>query len=296
MKRTRLLLIALIAPLALLLPACESTQRNDASATPHTSDAHEADDERHDAHAKRHDDEGHAEADEGVASAGDEDELSEAELEALRLKLEKAEVALRVAELKAERPNGSNAQRMAAAERKLVAARRAVRLAEGRLEHRREHDHPHRLARSELDIARAQDRVWAERQELEQLEAMYAEEQIADKAREIVLDRAQRRLARAERDLELLEEERATLEDVELRIELFELETELVAKQHDREEAERDLELARLDAETAELEARAAIMGAEAEVQEIRAKLEAHAAAGAKLEAIVRGDTGARGE
>lgn len=175
-------------------------------------------------------------------------------------------------------PHGASADRdLATARDKLAIARLQVDLAEkrtetGRLRKERElelarselaqfeeSDAPTRLAKSKLDLARRRDAVTEQKEELAQLEMMYEQQDLADKTREIVLQRGKRRVERAEADLAIGERETATLEGKVLPRERAKLALEIDVKARELEEMKRD-------AESTLLDKRMALRSAEADV------------------------------
>ncbi len=128
---------------------------------------------------------------------------------------------------------------------------------------------PNRLARAELGLQQAEDGSLEAREELDQLVLMYSEEQFADQTKEIVIERAKRRLARAERDLELRRDELKTLKEVSLPLEQSEV--DLAAEQRKRAalQVQRDNEGALLDRRVAALNAEAEVTRLEDELADV---------------------------
>lgn len=106
----------------------------------------------------------------------------------------------------------------------------------------------HQLGEAELGLERLRNRATESEMELEELEAMYADDEFAGKTKELVLERGRRSLALARRQLELQVMEVALLR-----------ETQLPQKErehrHKLEKAERALGVARSKREQAELDA-----------------------------------------
>jgi hypothetical protein len=120
-----------------------------------------------------------------------------------------------------------------------------------------------RIEKAKLDLQEAKDSLEDAREELAQLEMMYGEEDLADKTREIVLRRGQRRLARAADRLELREREMRTLETGTIPQERAKLALE-------RDEKARALEAAQRSAEASLLEKHLAVAQAENEATRLR--------------------------
>jgi hypothetical protein len=121
------------------------------------------------------------------------------------------------------------------------------------------------LAKSQIELTRHRDALVEQQEELAQLEMLYEKQDLADKTREIVLQRGQRRVARAQEELAIAERDAKTLEERTL------------PRQHDRLKIEietKTYELNELkpEAEAALLEKRMAVRAAEAELQAAQAK------------------------
>jgi hypothetical protein len=125
---------------------------------------------------------------------------------------------------------------------------------------------PNRIARAELGLQGAEDGATEAREELDQLEQMYSDEQFADATKEIVVERARRRLERTQRDLELRREEFRTLVENTLPIEQWELELGV-------QEKERGLAQLRRGRETTVIDQNVATMNAEAEITRLENEL-----------------------
>jgi hypothetical protein len=137
-----------------------------------------------------------------------------------------------------------------------------------------ENDAPNRLAKSKLDLARHHDALTEQREELAQLAMMYEKEDLADKTREIVLQRGKRRVERAEADLAISERDTSSLEAKSLPRERAKLVLEIDAKTRELDEMKREAEATLLDK-------RMAVRSAEADAHtaELKAKLNAGGAA-----------------
>lgn len=173
--------------------------------------------------------------------------LEEQKLQKARFDLENQEVSSRDAVAKSE------------AELELATAKLALF---------EESEAPARLQKERLDLHDARDSLDDAQEELAQLEMMYGEEDLADKTREIVLRRGQRRLERSRKRLELKERELRTLEAGTLPQDR----TKLVVE---KEEKGRALEAARRAAEASLLEKRIGLVQVENEMARLREEIAA---------------------
>jgi len=165
------------------------------------------------------------------------------ELEAARSKLRIAELELELASR-----DGDQAQEKGELE-----------LAQAELRQFDEMDAPDRLARERLALTRTRDALAEEEEELAQLEMTYAEVDLADKTREIVLRRNHRRVEREKEELALAERELVKLEQHTLPRERARLALAVDEKTHALETAQRTAEIALLGKQLALEEARAAL-------------------------------------
>ena len=174
------------------------------------------------------------------------------DLEIARQKITQAQLALE--HQKAD--DDSSVQKTAAA-RDLAAAK---------LEDFEKRTAPMKLEKARFALKRTEDGVLESREELEQLEMMYSEEELGDKTREIVIERAKRRLGRAERGLEIQLTELQNLEKETIPLERLELQlkTEAGAAEHQSKERSAEANL---------LEKRISLMSAQAEVARIETEL-----------------------
>ena len=106
-----------------------------------------------------------------------------------------------------------------------------------------ERDAPNRTARSELDLQRGRDTLAEQEEELAQLQMTYADVDLADKTREIVLNRNQRRVARAKDALLIQERESETLKTRVLPRERAKLALDVESKTRELESTRRDADL-----------------------------------------------------
>jgi len=189
------------------------------------------------------------------------------ELDELERQRDKLERDLAVAAQRLEVARLEMAQAEFDAKTSVDHAEQELALAQRRLAVHREQYVPTRLARDELDLKWARDSVTENREELQQLELMYNEDEFADKTKEIVLERARRRLANVERNLEIREKESATLREETIPIETREQEVSVT-------ERERGHERARRSAEQSLLNHRIGVMNAENEIARLHSDQE----------------------
>jgi hypothetical protein len=179
---------------------------------------------------------------------------------------------------------GDAAHRAAAARDRITLARMQMEIAHKKADEarvRKEHelelakaeitqfdevDAPNRVAKARLDLARHKDMLFEQKEELAQLEMMYEKEDLADKTREIVLQRGKRRAERAQEELAIAERETQALETRTIPRERSKLVFEAETKA-------RDLEGMARETEATILEKRMAVEAAEAEAQAAEAKV-----------------------
>jgi hypothetical protein len=129
-------------------------------------------------------------------------------------------------------------------------------------------DGPARIERARFELQIARDSFQEAGEELAQLKMMYAETDLADKTKEIVIQRAERRLERAKWDLTMKEKALDTLETTALPLELDEARKSV-------DQATRKLEDQKRTTRANSLEKRIGVLNAEEEI----AKLEEEIAA-----------------
>lgn len=173
------------------------------------------------------------------------------------LKIARQKVAQAQLAIDHQRADDEEAVRKAAADRDLAAAK---------LEDLEKHSAPVRLDKARLSFKRAEDKVLESREELEQLEMMYAEEELGDKTREIVIARAKRWLEQAERDLKIQRQELQNLEKETIPLERRELQLKVEASTAEHQNKVRSVD-------TNLLEKRIALISAEAEVARLETEL-----------------------
>jgi hypothetical protein len=141
-----------------------------------------------------------------------------------------------------------------------------------------ESDMPNQLAKSKLELTRRRDSLTEQQEELAQLEMLYEKQDLADKTREIVLQRGKRRVERAQDDLAISERESATLESKTLPRQRAKLAFEIEAKT-------RELDEQKSEAQVTQLEKRMAVRTAEAELKAAEAKAGTTVASGTATKA-----------
>ena len=181
----------------------------------------------------------------GTETASAPSSPGERELEVARRKLRVAELELELAEKTRDEDRTHKA--------------RELELAQAELRQFDEVDAPDRLASERLSVARAKDSMAEQEEELAQLEMTYAEVDLSDKTREIVLRRNHRRVERAKEELAIAERELAKLEQHVLPIERAKLTLEIQAKTDALASAERTAEIGLLGKQISLEEARAAL-------------------------------------
>ncbi|MCA8962923.1 MAG: hypothetical protein KDC38_20510 [Planctomycetes bacterium] len=150
----------------------------------------------------------------------------------------------------------------------IARAQRELELARQQLAEFDELTRPLRTKRAQLDLQQSRDSVRENEQELEQLEMMYNDQQIADATKEIVLERGRRRLERARQRLTIEEQEVQKLETHTLPREREGLELAVREKEDGLARRQRT-------AESTRMEKHLGILGAENEVARIQSELEA---------------------
>ena len=171
-------------------------------------------------------------------------------------KIELAELRVEQARIEAEQGGAEARVGLELAQRKLAAARQKLTVFEAT--HR-----AIRLEEARLELDRAIGRAADAAAELGELEAMYAEEEFAEKTKELVLTRGRRNLEHAQRGVAIGESKLEKLQRDELPAEERELERAVV-------EAEGKLQAARLALPIAELKGRVALAEAETKLAEAR--------------------------
>lgn len=201
------------------------------------------------------------------ATAGKQDAAKE---EDAAEKLAKKQFELECARLEGRVKKLGNEAEERAAQQEIEEAERGLRDAKDALESFQRHDKPMKLDDGQLDLDQAVQRRTQQQQELEELEAMYKQEELATLTKELVISRERKALEFAKRALEMMTKNVEHAKAVELPKKEREL-TEAVAK------AERRLAEARSKAEKLKLENQLETMKAEralADLEKEVAKLE----------------------
>ncbi len=149
----------------------------------------------------------------------------------------------------------------------IAKAEQDLEIATTKLQHHEQYTAPNRLARGQLDQRYAEDRYEESQEEMQQLELMYAEEDFADKTKEIVLQRGRRRLERSRTNLDIRGKDYLFLQNHSLPLQHKELQFKF-------EQAGLLLEKTQRDARAGELDKQIAILTAEAEVAKLEYELQ----------------------
>lgn len=139
-------------------------------------------------------------------------------------------------------------------------------LAKSKLETFEKREMPAKVAKAQLDLQNVRDNVDNSQEELEQLEIMYKDQDLADKTREIVIRRAKRDLERARQRLGLQEIELATLTERTLPQDREKLALDV-------EEKDREMARGERNAQKTLMEKRIAVMSGESEIKRIDAEV-----------------------
>jgi hypothetical protein len=143
-----------------------------------------------------------------------------------------------------------------------------LQLAKAKLETFEKREVPARTAKGQLDLQNARDNHENSKEELEQLEIMYKEADLADKTREIVIKRAKRDLERVQQRLAIQQEELGIL-----------LERTLPAEREkltlDFEEKQREIARAERAAQKGVGDKKVVLMAAESDIKRIEAEMAA---------------------
>lgn len=125
---------------------------------------------------------------------------------------------------------------------------------------------PSRLEKAKHSLKGAEDSLKENEEELAQLEMMYAESELGDKTKEIVIQRAKRRLEQVRWWLNIQQKDLELLRDHSLPIEIRELKQQV-------EDKTRAVDAAKRAAEAASLGKKIEIMSAESEIARIEQEL-----------------------
>ena len=134
-----------------------------------------------------------------------------------------------------------------------------LEMAEVELSHVDESDAPRKRAEKAKDVKAEEDELFEAEEELKQLEMLYKDEDLADKTREIVIERSKRKIARAKEGLEIARSEMTSLEKHELVQERKKLALEVDEKKRALESLKKRHEISALEKSIAVREAEHAV-------------------------------------
>jgi hypothetical protein len=198
-----------------------------------------------------------------ATDGGEKSEAAAARVERVRqqraLLLAERKLAQAELEQKAARAKGDAA---------IEQAKKELELAENALAQFQKLEGPQRLRKAELDVREKENQLAENQEEFEQLKLLYAEQDLADQTREMVIHRTERRLEQSRLELELARAGIEKLRQDDLAIERGKLELEVSEKQQALAEAQMDARVAWNAGEVELLEAQQAL----AEAQESRTK------------------------
>ena len=203
----------------------------------------------------------------------EEAEKAEKDLAAKHRKHAKLERDLVLAQQRMKRAGMAAEHAGVDSQNSIAKAEAELEIARRKLETFKDKTVPTRIARAELNLQGAEDSVLWAKQELEHLELMYAEEEVADKTKEIVLERGHRRLERSQRSLEIQRIDLATLKEKTIPVELEEHELQTRDKQRALERTRRGAESTRLDKQIALTAAESEITRLETEIEVVREEI-----------------------
>ena len=190
---------------------------------------------------------------------------------AKKKKLEEATRALEIAKMKLEVAKMAQKSEEIELEIALAKARTEKEIAERHLRQFSDVDLPRRQEEGRLKLLQGQDNLQDAKEELAQLEDMYKDGDLADKTREIVLQRGKRRVERTVKWLALQEIELRSLETFHLPVEKEKLTLALKDKADALAKAERDAAKKRAEQGIQLKEAENAVVKQEGEVAEASA-------------------------
>lgn len=184
------------------------------------------------------------------------------------LKLAALEREYPIAKEKLENARRELADGTADAQAAMAKLQKELGLAKTRLETFEKREMPSKTAKGQLDLQGAKDFLDNNKEELEQLELMYKDQDLADKTREIVIRRAKRDLERSQQRFALQQEDLGTLLERTLPQEREKLTLEFEEKQREIAKAERA-------AQKAAGGQKVAVMAAESDIKRIEAEMAA---------------------
>jgi hypothetical protein len=202
---------------------------------------------------------------EASADSGSEHAAEAGEHAKLEAALVSARMGLEIAELEVQIS-------LAQAEEELRAKRVALAEAEVALKAFLEIERPLGLAKAHLDLTRAQNDKSDADEELAELIALYAQDNIDESTEELVIHRGKRDIAVAGASLELETRDLARLESIELAAEQRAKEEAVRGARSEAELAERGLAKARLESEKTLHDARTELASAERELAEAQSE------------------------
>ena len=140
-------------------------------------------------------------------------------------------------------------------------------LAQKALQHFDQVEMPQRIAKADLDLKDATDYSTEQQEEMQQLELMYAKDDLADKTKEIVLARGKRRLERAKQRLALAQKDNDDLKASQLPEQRAKLAQAL-------QEKEQELQRAQFAAETGRMDKDTGVIAAQHELEKLQRELD----------------------
>ena len=176
---------------------------------------------------------GDSAAEPGSPSAAQDEEDEDESAEDSARKIAKKRHELAMAHLQRELDQLGNEEKLRAAHHRLRQAEQAVAEAESALAHFQQNEAPLARRREQLDVDGATGRRDDSQAELEELEAMYSEEEFAQSTKELVLRRGRRSLEHSNRRLAMATEELRHLVEVEQPKRVRELTQALEGKRSD---------------------------------------------------------------
>lgn len=182
--------------------------------------------------------------------------------------MEKLEHELRVAQTKLEIARLEMENAMVQQEQSLGHERTKLALAEAELANFLDVEMPNRIASEELSLQGAKDSAKDAEDELEQLEIMYAEQDLEEMTREYVISRGRRRAVRASARIAISERGLAALKEFEMPSKRTKLEMGVAQAREAVERAERANAVARMRKELSVREAEVAVDRAARKVEE----------------------------
>ena len=186
-------------------------------------------------------------------------------------KLEETKRSLEIAKMKLEVAKMSQKSEEIEQDVALTKARSERDLAERQMRQFTEIDMPRRLEEGRLHLQEGKDGLQDAKEELAQLEDMYKDGDLADKTREIVLNRGRRRVERTTKWLSLQEIELRSLETFHLPVEKEKLTLSLTEKKEALAKAERDTAKSKAERAIGTREAENEVTKQESEVAEASA-------------------------